>query len=193
MFPVSAPAGSTDLARVAPENTTLYIGWSGRDQVIEAAEGAAAGKTLADPQVQRILGTIAKAIDRALPTRAVPPNTLPVYEAAQRVLSILYRHPTALMVLNMEMDPNTGPVVSSSTSGLEAFRLALAGGMVGLGDLPGGTFGCAANGVSADGSTVVRVGNSTLGQEAFRWTAAGHIVGLGDLPGGGFFSEALDV
>ena len=46
MFPVSAPAGSTDLTRVAPENTTLYIGWSGRDHVIEAAEGTADGPAL---------------------------------------------------------------------------------------------------------------------------------------------------
>ena len=52
MFPASVLAGSTDLARVAPGNTTLYIGWSGRDHAIEAANGTAAGKTLADPQVQ---------------------------------------------------------------------------------------------------------------------------------------------
>ena len=114
MFPVSALAGSADLARVAPENTTLYIGWSGRDHVIEAAKDTAAGKTLADPQVQQFLGSIAEAIDQALRTRAVSPDQLPIYEAAKRVLSILYRHPTALMALNMQMDPNTGPAVNAA-------------------------------------------------------------------------------
>src|SRR5262249_39285256 len=42
---------------------------------------------------------------------------------------------------------------STSPSGYQAFRWA--SGMVGLGDVPGGTFGSAANAVSADGSVVV--------------------------------------
>jgi len=114
MFPASALAGSADLARVAPDNTTLYIGWSGRDHTIEAAEGTAAGKTLADPQVQQFLSTIAAAIDQALRTRVVAPDNVPLYEAVQRVLSILYRHPTALMLFNMQMNPNTGPAVNAA-------------------------------------------------------------------------------
>ena len=55
--------------------------------------------------------------------------------------------------------------------------------MVGLGDLPGGTFISPAHGVSSDGSVVVGFSNSALGQEAFRWTSGGGMVGLGDLPG----------
>jgi probable HAF family extracellular repeat protein len=49
--------------------------------------------------------------------------------------------------------------------------------MVGLGQLPGG-YDSVANGVSADGSTVV----GTSGGEAFKWTAATGMVGLGTLP-----------
>jgi probable HAF family extracellular repeat protein len=74
-----------------------------------------------------------------------------------------------------------------------AFRWTQAGGMVGLGDLPGGVFFSAANGVSADGAVVVGRGSSSNGNEAFRWTQAGGMVGLGDLPGGGFFSAANGV
>jgi probable HAF family extracellular repeat protein len=44
--------------------------------------------------------------------------------------------------------------------------------MVGLGDLPGGSFSSVAVGVSSDGSVVVGVGNSASGNEAFRWTQA---------------------
>ena len=52
----------------------------------------------------------------------------------------------------------------------------------GLGDLPGGTYGSWAYGVSADGSVVVGRSLSDRGFEAFRWTQDG-MVGLGDLPG----------
>ncbi len=44
------------------------------------------------------------------------------------------------------------------TFGSEAFRWTQAGGMVGLGDLPGGTFGSKAFFVSADGSVVWPMG-----------------------------------
>jgi hypothetical protein len=59
---------------------------------------------------------------------------------------------------------------ASSTS--EAFRWSQAGGMVGLGDLPGGLFYSVALAVSSDGSVVVGYGNSALGFEASRWTLA---------------------
>jgi probable HAF family extracellular repeat protein len=65
--------------------------------------------------------------------------------------------------------------------------------MVGLGDLPGGSFNSQAFGVSANGSVVVGRGNSASGTEAFRWTSGGGMVGLGDLPGGSFSSLAFDV
>ena len=45
-----------------------------------------------------------------------------------------------------------------SVSGDEAFRWTQATGMVGLGDLPGGSFNSIAWGVSADGSVVVGTG-----------------------------------
>jgi probable HAF family extracellular repeat protein len=61
----------------------------------------------------------------------------------------------------------------------------------GLGDLPGGDFGSAALGVSADASVVVGYGTVSSGAEAFRWTAGGGMVGLGDLPGGSFWSNAV--
>jgi probable HAF family extracellular repeat protein len=58
--------------------------------------------------------------------------------------------------------------------GAEAFRWTSSSGMVGLGDLPGGLLAGFANGVSADGSTVV--GESSIGFEgeeaAFIWDAA---------------------
>jgi uncharacterized membrane protein len=104
-------------------------------------------------------------------------------------------------------------VVGSSVSGFlpgqpdffqrEAFRWTASSGMVGLGDLPGGTFASIARGVSADGSVVVGEGRSAVIQgglsqqytEAFRWTASGGMVGLGNMtaPGGSLGSVARGV
>ena len=42
--------------------------------------------------------------------------------------------------------------------------------LVGLGDLPGGTFASSASDVNADGSVIVGRGTSANGPEAFRWT-----------------------
>jgi probable HAF family extracellular repeat protein len=74
-----------------------------------------------------------------------------------------------------------------------AFRWTEGGGMVDLGDLPGGDVFAQAKGTSGDGSTVVGNSKSASGTEAFRWAAAGSMVGLGDLPGGVFYSDAQAV
>ena len=60
---------------------------------------------------------------------------------------------------------------ADSAGGLpEAFRYTNAGGMVGLGDLPGGAaLQSIASGTSGDGSVVVGFGTSDLGTEAFVW------------------------
>ena len=75
----------------------------------------------------------------------------------------------------------------------EAFLWTQEDGMVGLGDLPGGAFSSHANGVSANGSTVVGISDSDSGTEAFLWTQEDGMVGLGDLPGGAFSSYANGV
>jgi len=81
-----------------------------------------------------------------------------------------------------------------STSGSESFYWTDSGGMIGLGDLPGGSFSGQAQGVSADGSVVVGQSDSGLGgNEAFRWTDPNGMVGLGDLPGYIFSSFASSI
>ena len=54
-------------------------------------------------------------------------------------------------------------------------------GIIGLGDLPGGSFNSFARGVSADGLVVVGQGNSSSGSEAFRWTSDVGMVRLWDV------------
>lgn len=81
---------------------------------------------------------------------------------------------------------------SVSDQGGEAFRWETeADTMVGLGDLPGGSFNSSAFATSADGSVVVGQSSSENGYEAFLWEVdADTMVGLGDLPGGIFLSSA---
>ena len=80
--------------------------------------------------------------------------------------------------------------VESEIDRTQAARWTAAGGMQGLGHLPGGGLIGVALGVSGDGSVIVGTSDSASGGQAFRWTAAGGMQGLGDLPGGWFQSEA---
>ena len=69
---------------------------------------------------------------------------------------------------------------SHSANGLyEALRWTRAGGMVGLGDLPGDEFYSVATAVSADGATVVGYSRSSFGEVPFRWTEQGGMVRMG--------------
>ncbi|HUU82548.1 MAG TPA: PEP-CTERM sorting domain-containing protein [Phycisphaerae bacterium] len=89
---------------------------------------------------------------------------------------------------------------STGVNGSEAFRWTAAGGMVGIGDLPGGDFWSGARAVSADGSVVAGSSDSSQSSascdactEAFRWTGEGGIEGLGDFWGGDFASQATGI
>src|SRR5262249_26551175 len=84
-------------------------------------------------------------------------------------------------------------VVAAVQVGGAASTIFAAASLTPLGDLPGGEFRSVANGVSADGSTVIGFSGLGAGQEAFRWTSAGGMVGLGDLSGGDFESSANGV
>ena len=71
----------------------------------------------------------------------------------------------------------------------EMFRWTQGGGMMFLGDLPGGPIRSFAMGVSDDGMVVVgegRYGDDSMQYEAIRWTPGTGTVGLGFLPGGTF-------
>ncbi|MFZ2652566.1 MAG: hypothetical protein WA210_20890 [Burkholderiaceae bacterium] len=81
-------------------------------------------------------------------------------------------------------DGNTVVGMSLTASGSEAVRWTIAGGIVSIGELPGGLYGATAYGVSADGKTIVGGSQSERSGfyvEAFRWTEAGGMQALGGL------------
>lgn len=69
------------------------------------------------------------------------------------------------------------------SSGEEAFRWSLSGGMEGLGELPGGVQASRAEAVSSDGSVVVGQSDSELGPLPFRWTREEGMVPLDNRTG----------
>lgn len=77
--------------------------------------------------------------------------------------------------------------VSASASGNEAFRWALTnsptgeGLMIGLGDLPGGSFGSEALAVSSDGPIVVGYSQTASGEQAFIWDETNGMRNLADV------------
>ena len=85
-------------------------------------------------------------------------------------------------------------VGSSSQLVREAFRWTEAGGMQGLGDLPGGYHSSTATAVSGDGSIIVGSSAVANGSSAFRWTEATGMVELEPLhPGYGSSASAISM
>lgn len=78
-------------------------------------------------------------------------------------------------------------------SGQFAFRWTAGGGIVSLGDLPGGANNSVAWNANGDGGIVVGGASQTSGFRGFRWTAPTAMTALGDLPGGFDFSVANSV
>ncbi len=70
---------------------------------------------------------------------------------------------------------------ASYENATEAFRWTSVGGMVGLGDLPGGDFHSSANAISSDGSIVAGQSISALGYEAFIWDNVNGMQNLKDM------------
>lgn len=70
-----------------------------------------------------------------------------------------------------------------SANGDEGFLWTQAGGIQGIGDLPGGSFMSLGQALSADGLVVVGESMTANGLEAFRWTQAGGMQGIGTLGG----------
>lgn len=80
-----------------------------------------------------------------------------------------------------QTDLASGPAIWTSATGA-----------VGLGNLPGGTFG-EGRAMSPDGSFITGNANSSNGNEAFYWSSGTGMVALGDLPGGTFDSRGLAI
>lgn len=92
--------------------------------------------------------------------------------------------PALASIAFFRMIPYLRLAVFTTFAGLVGPTASFSASILPLGDLPGGTLGSVALGISGDGSVVVGFANSTLGSEPFQWTATGGMIGLGDLPGG---------
>ena len=105
-----------------------------------------------------------------------------------------YLTPSGFLGLALGVSTDGSVIVGSSDSsaGSEAFMWTAAGGMLSIGDLPGGSTDSEAAAVNNDGSVIVGKGRNATATHAFRWTG-GVMTDLGDLPGGIDLSKALGV
>jgi probable HAF family extracellular repeat protein len=73
------------------------------------------------------------------------------------------------------------PSAEFGNTGYEAFVWREVGGIVGIGDLPGGIFESNAHGISSNGRFVIGDSSVDRGREAFIWTVDDGMTGLGSL------------
>ncbi|MEK6642771.1 MAG: hypothetical protein AABZ08_02590 [Planctomycetota bacterium] len=119
-------AEPTDLAALFPETTLLYVALNGNDQTAEARKSTAYGKLVSDPQVQRFVEGVAKAVNDAIQKHSGSDEQAETNAAIKRVLNALWQHSTALAVLDAGMDDN-GPFAQAAIvckAGSDAEKLA---------------------------------------------------------------------
>lgn len=126
---------------------------------------------------------------------AVTWNSLGNAQSLGRLSGSVVGVPPSSYAISVSGDGESIVGASTSTQGTQAFLWTQAIGMVGLGDLPGGIFDSRAEGISADGKTVVGFGRpddemGTITTEAMYWTEETGIVGLGFLSPDDFSSSA---
>jgi probable HAF family extracellular repeat protein len=101
-------------------------------------------------------------------------------------MGFLHEFPTEIESASLGLSPDGQVAVGRDLShvGFEATRWTRAGGLVGMGDLPGSpTLNSLAEAASNNGVIVGTGAFDTALQQAFRWTESEGMVGLGVLPG----------
>lgn len=93
-------AEPTDLASLFPEKTLLYVALNGSGETAEARKATAYGKLVDDPQVQRLVTGVTKAIDSAIKANTSSDEERARIEAIRRVASAFWNHSTALAILD---------------------------------------------------------------------------------------------
>lgn len=102
-----------DPATFFPEETLVYFGWSGCDQMQEALADTAWGKTLAEPQVKHFREKLCYTVDFILKRLAADEGSAQGYEAARRMLKTMVRRPTALGLIDFGMSEQ-GPGIKAA-------------------------------------------------------------------------------
>jgi probable HAF family extracellular repeat protein len=86
-----------------------------------------------------------------------------------------------------------GTAGKEGAEGTVAFRWSRDGGVLMVGDMPGGKIFAQANDITDDGRIVVGYSSSARGTEAFGWAEKSGMISLGDFEGGKFSSRAMGV
>jgi prepilin-type processing-associated H-X9-DG protein len=103
-----ANAAPVDLTQVAPEDTLIYLGWGGNEDVHAARAKTAWGKLLADPQVDNLMARSWSAVDTLLHQQAALEGAAEPYEMLKRSVIALVQQPTAIAVIDFAVTPE-GP------------------------------------------------------------------------------------
>ncbi len=101
--PIFSWAQEQDLAAVLPENTMMYVGWSGADVCMELSQSTPWGQIINDPQTQRLRDVLHGQWSEFVRAKMVENGNGDLYEPFQTILGSVWRYPTALAVLDVNM------------------------------------------------------------------------------------------
>ncbi len=113
MLATAAPANATDLARIMPEGTLIYLARAGDQQIDAAARDTSFGKLLAEPQMRAFLDGAWNALDEFARQQADAGDDAKAYDALKRMLETLARRPVAVALIDGGMNEK-GPFVEAA-------------------------------------------------------------------------------
>ena len=112
----STTAVAAELAGVMPQESVLYLEWSGADAVSEAHAATAMGKLLAEPEMQRFVTELDKGVKRLMVPSQRAPELQKVamgLQMARPLVQHLWHHRLALSVIGTETT-DAGPGVAAA-------------------------------------------------------------------------------
>ncbi len=103
MAPSTLDAAETDLAKVLPGPSVLYVGWSGCDAVGAEFEKTAFGKLWAEPEIVKLREALCPQLSAMIKKRCDEGagGHCPVHDPAKEMLGILSKHPGAINVMRL--------------------------------------------------------------------------------------------
>ncbi|HET6248934.1 MAG TPA: DUF3352 domain-containing protein [Tepidisphaeraceae bacterium] len=107
IFTLPSLAGAQVLADRVPADTAIYVGWQGVDPSAPGYAGSHLQEFLADSQIPALADDVLpKVLDRIAKQDK---DSAEAVEVIRTVIAPMWRHPTAIAFVGIDIDPKTGP------------------------------------------------------------------------------------
>lgn len=107
-----APAAESDLAKVLPGPSVLYLGWHGAASAGPAFDATALGELLAEPELKSLCDTISPQLTETLTSVLTQEGVGELSEPIKQLAGLLWKHPGAANLMKLSLSTK-GPLIEA--------------------------------------------------------------------------------